>query len=188
MCCMWCMHGMYAIADHVEKVRSSWFVPISWIRCAAVFVLSVQQLFIPVDFIITFHLLYYVCAVSLTAWSSTRFRSGYSSLFGGAHNRNKTFAVVVSCQTPSFCRTWVHWQWEFLRKETGAASNPFKGQPDCQPRTASNPFKGQPDCQPRTINDVSTVVAHVCRHVVMTHIRLDPNNLNITQIKPPVGR
>ena len=33
----------------------------------------------PVGFIIAFHLLYYVCAVSLTAWSSTRHRSGYSS-------------------------------------------------------------------------------------------------------------
>ena len=89
---------------------------ISRIRSAAVFVLSVQQLFIPVGFIIAFHLLYYVCAVSLTTWSSTRLRSGYLSLFGGAHNRNKTFAVVISCQTPSFCndfRTWVHRQYTY---------------------------------------------------------------------------
>ena len=45
---------------------------------------------------------------SPTASSSTRLRSGYSSLLGGAHNRNKTVAVVISCQSHSFVTTLEH--------------------------------------------------------------------------------
>ena len=63
---------------------------------AAIFALSVQQLFIPVDFISAFHLF---CVGSLAARNSRKFRSGYSALVDNVRNRNKTVAREMICLT-----------------------------------------------------------------------------------------
>ena len=96
------LHARYAVAEHVAKVRCSRSSPISWIRCAAVLEISVHQLFMPVGFKIVFDWLYHVCAVSLAAWNSTRLRSGYSALVGGAHSRNEAI-VEISCPNQFVC-------------------------------------------------------------------------------------